>query len=121
MPDHERFERYLQRHANGASPAASQPGDSCPKESAAAEEPKFTLTDAFDYFNVGDKDEPSSCAINDERCVRAVAFLLHYLSHHGNEPVAGWIAHGLAHVLEECADRFGCTEGHRQLRGENHG
>jgi hypothetical protein len=68
-------------------------------------EEKYTLEEAFDYFNIPD-DEPGQCELNNERCVRAAGFLLHYCSEHGNENVHGFIAHGLGVVLEKCASNI---------------
>jgi hypothetical protein len=65
---------------------------------------KVTLEDAFDYFNVPDgADTPELTDINLERALRSVTFLLEWLSHHGNESVDGFVAHGLAQVLDRCA------------------
>jgi len=57
------------------------------------------LAEAFDYFAC-DPDE----ADYEERALRSVAFLMHYLSDVGNRPVDGWIVLGLARTLEEIAE-----------------
>ncbi len=67
---------------------------------------KVTLAEAFDYFNVPDQSSsPELTEINLERALRSVTFLLEWLSHHGNEAVDGFAAHGLAQVLDRCAER----------------
>ena len=66
----------------------------------------YTIADAFQYFEIPEEDDgPENSPLNNERCVRAVAFLLHYCSTHGNERVDGFIAEGLAEVLEQCASK----------------
>jgi hypothetical protein len=80
---------------------------------------RFTLADAFDYFEIPDDDYPSESELNNERCVRAVAFLLHYCSEHGNEPIEGFAAHGLAKVLEKCAAYISHVKAHREWLKKN--
>ena len=69
---------------------------------------RYTLEQAFDYFNSGPDDEFED--FNNERCVRAVAFLLHYCSEMGNENMHGYAAHGLGHVLDRCANQMGWAD-----------
>lgn len=81
---------------SNASPAPG-PAPGAPAEA------KYSIAEAFDYFNTPDGEQPSASHFNNERCIRAVAFLLHHCSQYGNEDVQGFIAHGLGHVLEQCA------------------
>ncbi|MGH9735979.1 MAG: hypothetical protein ACRD8A_15470 [Candidatus Acidiferrales bacterium] len=74
-------------------------------------EDRFTIEEAFDYFHVprekrrpGREFSPEGSELNDERCVRSVAFLLNYLSSAGNDDVHGMVAYGLGQILECCAD-----------------
>ena len=68
---------------------------------------KITLAEAFDYSNIANgEDDPSTSARNNERAIRSVSFLLHWMSQHGNEFVEGMAAHGLATVLYEVAQRL---------------
>jgi hypothetical protein len=73
---------------------------------AAPEETKYSIVQAFDYF-YGPKDMDEHAQLNDERGIRAAAFLLTYSSQHGNEVVDGNAANGLARILEYCATRIG--------------
>jgi len=66
---------------------------------------KFTIEEAFNFFL-----DPTGASgdwelLNIERATRAIAFLLHFCSEHGNQPVNGWTAHGLGHALELIADQ----------------
>jgi hypothetical protein len=66
---------------------------------------KFTLAQAFDYYyGVGSSEQCDY--LNDERSIRAAAFLLTYCSQHGNEMIDGNAANGLARILEHCASRM---------------
>lgn len=116
----ERFEAYKERHRDKTQ------GDSlCDVEliestrapspklvesvsaSGAGETEKFTLEEAFDYFHISEDDrDPSVSSRNLERVVRSVAFLLEWCSEHGNESVEGFTAHGLARILDRCANRL---------------
>ena len=79
----------------GPPPVPQEPGSS-----------RFTLEEAFDYFEIPEGDRnPSDSPRNVERAIRSVAFLLEWLSQHGNEPVDGFTAHGLAEILGRCARR----------------
>ena len=66
------------------------------------EEPKCSLEEAFSWFY--EFDGMDQGAVNLERGVRAVAFLLTWCSEIGNEPVDGNAANGLARILDCCAD-----------------
>lgn len=79
-----------------------------PEDFSEMPDPMYTLQGAFDYNDIpvtGD-EEPSSSELNHERSIRAVGFLLHYCSVHGNEKVHGQILDGLGHVLDETASRI---------------
>ncbi len=65
---------------------------------------KYTMEKAFDYF-YGPTSSDAHTELNDERAIRAVAFLLSYCSEHGNQNVDGWAANGLARILELRATR----------------
>jgi len=118
-----RYLSYLRKHLiaakaagqNGAAPTPARTESTTAAFELASEsgepvsrEPRYTLDEAFDYFNIPDDThhEPNTYPLNHERCIRAVAFLLHYCSAHGNENVSGFVAHGLGHVLEECASNI---------------
>ena len=101
-----------------AVPAVAEVPTPTPNNQA-AEPQRFTLADAFDYFEIPDDDYPSESELNNERCVRAVAFLLHYCSEHGNEPIEGSAAHGLAKVLEKCAADISHVKAHREWLKKN--
>lgn len=73
-----------------------------PKQSA-----KYTIVQAFDFF-FGPQDRDAHEQFNDERGIRAVAFILTYCSQIGNNVVDGYAANGLARILEYCASRIGC-------------
>jgi hypothetical protein len=74
-------------------------------EAKGPEPQKFTLAEAFDYFNIPDHSgTPELTDINLERAIRSVSFLLYWMSHHGNEQVDGYVAHGLAYIVERCAE-----------------
>lgn len=84
------------------------PGPKTIEEKVRVPEPRWTLAEAFDYFHLTDeKLAPDSNPLNQERAVRAVAFLLHYMSQHSNMEVAGAVANGLAEVLEHAANGMG--------------
>ncbi|HEY6126845.1 MAG TPA: hypothetical protein VIW23_01570 [Candidatus Acidoferrum sp.] len=79
----------------------------------------YSLADAFDYFDIPTEDESLDLSpLNNERCVRAVALLLHSCSQGGNESVLGLVAHGLGHVLENCAAKIAQIEAHRRWCAE---
>jgi hypothetical protein len=105
----ERFEAYLKKHrdeAQGDQPCGLELIESATAGPADKSE-KFTLEEAFDYFHISDDDkDPSVSSRNLERAVRSVTFLLEWLSEHGNESVEGFTAHGLARILDRCADRL---------------
>jgi hypothetical protein len=67
--------------------------------------PKYTIAEAFDYFH-GPTEEEGNSEFQNERCVRSVAYLLEYLSNHGNQAVPGDEASGLGGVLASCADHM---------------
>jgi hypothetical protein len=66
----------------------------------------YTVKQAFDYF-YGPTSSDAHESLNDERAIRAVAFLLTYCSAQGNETVDGFAANGLARILELRAARVG--------------
>jgi hypothetical protein len=74
--------------------------------------PLFTLEDAFDFFSVSPGGERTDSEFQNERCVRAVAFLLHYCSEYGNEAMEGSAAHGLGLVLQKCAGNIAYAVAH---------
>ena len=81
---------------------------------------KFALTEAFDYFAVPNSaGELTEGAFNNERCVRAVAYLLHYCSENGNRDVDGSSALGLGLVLEQCAGKIALAEERRRWLREH--
>jgi hypothetical protein len=81
---------------------------------------KFALTEAFDYFVVpSGAGELTEGAFNNERCVRAVAYLLHYCSENGNRDLDGSSAQGLGLVLEQCARRIALAEARREWLREH--
>jgi hypothetical protein len=59
----------------------------------------YTVEQAFDYF-YGPTSSDARTELNDERAIRAVAFLLSYCSEHGNQSIDGNAANGLARILE---------------------
>jgi hypothetical protein len=64
---------------------------------------QIALQDAFDpAFRLADS-EIVQAEIDNERCARAVSFLLAYSSDFGNEPLAGDAAVGLSSILDNCA------------------
>ena len=63
------------------------------------------LEAAFDYFE-GPEDDREREALNQERCLRSVRFLLTYCSEMGNEALPGDVAYGLAQALGVCLDRL---------------
>ena len=65
---------------------------------------RYTVEEAFDYF-YGPTSSDEHDALNEQRVIRAVAFLLTYCSQHGNESVDGNLANGLARILELHAKR----------------
>jgi len=67
---------------------------------------KYTIAQAFDYFyGISDGRWEQFDALNDERALRAVAFLLSYCTQHGNKLLDGNAANGLARIVEYCAER----------------
>ena len=66
---------------------------------------RYTIRQAFDFFYGPDNRERHR-QFNDERALRAVAFLLTYGSDIGNEFLDGNAANGLARILELCAERM---------------
>ena len=119
-----RYFRYLQKHRtarrtalqNGTGNLPSEP--TVPSGSEQAEK-RYTLEEAFDYFMTPPDENPDTSQINNERCIRAVAFLLHYCSNHGNDDVYGWTAHGLGYVLEQCASDVRRPDEHRKWLREH--
>ena len=89
-----------------------------PPDKQKPEPPRFTIEDAFDYLSTPACNESE---LQNERCVRAVAFLLHYCSEVGNEEVQGFAAHGLAHILEKCASNMARAHGFQKLQRERGG
>lgn len=89
-----------------------------PGDPALPRKEKFTLAEAFDYFHIPGGDFPEESSLNDERCVRAVAFLLHYCSDHGNEPITAMAAEGLAHILEFAGKNVAHTASRRNKARE---
>jgi hypothetical protein len=73
-----------------------------------SEQPKYTIAQAFDYY-YGPTGMDEHEQFNDERGIRAAAYLLSYCSQHGNEMVDGNAVNGLARILEFCASRVGFT------------
>jgi len=69
-----------------------------------AQPEKYTVAQAFDYF-YGPHSSDEHDTLNDERALRAVAFLLTYCSQQGNQLLDGNAANGLARVVEFCAAR----------------
>jgi hypothetical protein len=67
---------------------------------------KYTIADAFDYFNGPVGAERGEYDFQNERCVRSVAYLLEYLSNHGNQRIQGADASGLGGVLVFCANQM---------------
>ncbi len=64
----------------------------------------FTLEEAFNYFHLPAKGNAEASKLNNERCIRAVAFLLYYSTgESGADDLPGVTAHTLARVLETCA------------------
>jgi len=79
---------------------------------------QFTVAEAFDLFFNFEDDNNVLTPLNCERSVRAVAFLLHWCSEIGNKDVGGFIAHGLADVLEYTADQFPYLKAQLEKREE---
>jgi hypothetical protein len=67
---------------------------------------KYSVEQAFDYF-YGPTSSDAHDKLNQERAIRAVAFLLTYCSEHGNRSLDGFAANGLARILELSATRIG--------------
>lgn len=72
---------------------------------------KFTMQEAFDYYCSRAGGELHRD--NNERALRAVAFLLHHCTDIGNESLDGHAANGIAFLLEYLADSL-----HRRGRSE---
>jgi hypothetical protein len=81
---------------------------------------KYTIADAFNYF-CGPTEERGGSEFQNERCVRSVAYLLEYLSNHGNSDVAGTEVSGLGGVLAFCADAMARAIAHREWLREHGG
>lgn len=67
---------------------------------------KYTIEEAFSYFNGPAGYAPENAdgkVLNVKRAILSAAFLLDWLSTHGNEPVDGFSAHGLAEILNRAA------------------
>ena len=64
---------------------------------------KFTIDEAFNFFCTPYDSGQGEIEFQNERCVRSVAYLLHYASDYGNKDVRGGVADGLGDVLEKCA------------------
>jgi hypothetical protein len=83
-----RFTRYLERHRNAAGEERHDPPRDAAAPAGSRRAPRtFTLDDAFSFYVTSDDCLESS--LNLERAVRSVAFLLHWCSQAGNEPVEG--------------------------------
>jgi hypothetical protein len=65
--------------------------------------PKFTIADAFNFFRTPYDSDRGEIEFQNERCVRSVAYLLHYASDFGNKDVGAAVVDGLGRVLEKCA------------------
>ena len=64
---------------------------------------QIALQDAFDpTFQIAESSL-AQAEIDNERCARAVSFLLTYSSDFGNQPLDGNIAFGLSRILDNCA------------------
>jgi hypothetical protein len=74
---------------------------------------KYTIEQAFNYF-YGPEEDAKCEEFNNERGVRAVAYLLTYCSQYGNESLDGDAAMGLARVLKCCASEIARSEIRRQ-------
>jgi hypothetical protein len=64
---------------------------------------QIALQDAFDPAFQFAESNLAQAEIDNERCVRAVGFLLAYSSDFGNEPLEGEAAIGLSRILDNCA------------------
>ena len=64
----------------------------------------LTVEQAFDYFYEPDGRDRED--VDDERALRAVAFLLHWASEIGNQAPNSNLVNGLGFALEMFADRF---------------
>jgi hypothetical protein len=64
---------------------------------------QIALQDAFDPTFQFAESSLAQDEIDNERCARAVSFLLAYSSEFGNEPLAGDAALGLSRILDNCA------------------
>ena len=70
---------------------------------------RFTIAEAFDYFmapNSGNGSSDERDALNIERSIRAVGFLLNMCSDMGNRDMEGNAANGLGYVLNHVADQL---------------
>lgn len=78
---------------------------------------KCTLEQAFNYLwqPVPDDEEKD---FNVERATRAVAFLLHWCSELGNEPINGNAANGLGYILEQVASEVARHPAPSPTKGE---
>jgi hypothetical protein len=67
---------------------------------------KYTIEQAFNFYFTARDDDVFYSQLNLERALRAVAFLLHWCSNTGNEPVEGNAANGLGYILEFTASQI---------------
>jgi len=88
------------------------------RRSRKPKEKLYTLEQAFDYFHGPTEECPE---FQNERAVRAIAFLLHYFSEEGNEDVDGYVAHGLGQALEISAAKIAQASARRLYLREKDG
>jgi hypothetical protein len=74
-----------------------------PPPSGPSEAAKYTIAEAFDFYCACSEDRED---LNFERAIRAVGFLLHWVTQTGNKPIEGPAASGLGHILDDAADQF---------------
>ncbi len=79
-----------------------------PSKKPARQERKFTLEQAFDYFYTPREanGDPREDSLNLERGLRAIAFIIHWQTEIGNEPLDGNMANGFAYLLESMAGKI---------------
>lgn len=82
---------------------------------------KFTIEDAFNFFRTPYDSDRGEIEFQNERCVRSVAYLLHYACDYGNKDLRGDIASGLGHVLEKCASDIALGIGRQTFLREHGG
>jgi hypothetical protein len=75
---------------------------------------KYSIEDAFNYFNAPYGSDRGEGEFQNERCVRSVAYLLHYLSNYGNSDVDGSAVTGLGRALEACAEEMARAVGRQE-------